>query len=232
MSHRAYSVLTLKRADDDKRIIEGMASTPTPDRQGDIVEPLGGMFKTPLPLLLDHDARAAVGHVEFAEATPTGIKFRARIAKIDEPGEAKNLVDRAWHLVKHKLRAAVSIGFRPLKGGTEPLPDGGLRFRKWEWLELSLVAIPANAEATVFAAKSARDAARAIRMHEKKVHHVVRLDAPVGKEKRPGVVRLSVADKRKGRWIVEARERAKSRPPVVVRISAADMIAAMKGKGR
>ena len=43
---RAYSVLDIKRVrDDDLRIIEGMATTPTTDRLGDIVEPLGVTFK-------------------------------------------------------------------------------------------------------------------------------------------------------------------------------------------
>ena len=42
----AYSVLTIKEVSEDKRIISGMATTPEPDRVGDIVElesPLGAV---------------------------------------------------------------------------------------------------------------------------------------------------------------------------------------------
>jgi HK97 family phage prohead protease len=148
---RAYSIMRVKSFDDEERVIEGIASTPEPDRTADIVEPYGAKFKLPMPLLLDHDHKNAVGVVEVANVTPKGIAFKARIAKIAEPGEAKDLVDKAWQLVKHKLRAAVSIGFRPLEH--EILPTGGIRFKAWEWFELSLVAVPANSGCTITTAK-------------------------------------------------------------------------------
>ena len=37
------------------RMITGVATTPTPDRVGDIIEPLGVRFNNPLPLLWQHD---------------------------------------------------------------------------------------------------------------------------------------------------------------------------------
>lgn len=154
MSDRAYTLLDIKSVSEDSRVIEGIASTPRPDRQGDVVEPLGATYRTPMPLLLDHDSRQAVGHVEIAKASKDGITFKARIVKIDEPGELKDLTDKAWLLVKHRLRAAVSIGFRALEGGVEIMKDGGYRFTSWEWLELSLVSIPAQSDAVVFEAKS------------------------------------------------------------------------------
>ena len=197
MRNRAYALVNIKRVSEDERVIEGIASTPTPDRMGDVVEPLGGKFALPLVMLLDHDARQAVGQVEYARATSDGIEFRARIAKIDEPGEAKDLVDRAWQLVKAKLRAAVSIGFRPLPDGIELMRNGGVRFKAWEWLELSLVAIPANAEATIFSAKTMRDAAREIARHDrspevvpKRASRVVRLDGKSAGSPKGRVVRL------------------------------------------
>jgi hypothetical protein len=42
--NRAYSILTVKAVEEDQRIIRGMATTPSPDRVGDIVEPLGVKF--------------------------------------------------------------------------------------------------------------------------------------------------------------------------------------------
>jgi HK97 family phage major capsid protein len=150
--NRAYSILEIKSVNDGDRIIEGIASTPTPDRVGDVVEPMGAQFKLPMPLLLDHDSRQSVGHVTFAKPTKSGIPFKAKIESTDEPGEVKDLLDKAWQLAKLKLRSAVSIGFTI--NAYEILKEGGWRITEWEWLELSLVTIPANADATITSIKS------------------------------------------------------------------------------
>jgi HK97 family phage prohead protease len=149
---RAYSLLDIRAYDDDERVIEGIASTPSPDRYGDIVNPMGAKFATPMPLLWQHDAQKPVGTVEFAKPTKAGIPFRARLAKIEEPGTLKDRVDEAWQSLKAKLVRAVSIGFRSLKHSY--LENGGIEFSEWEWLELSLVTIPANADATITSIKS------------------------------------------------------------------------------
>ena len=99
---RAYSVIEMKsmKEDGDLVLIEGIATTPAPDRMGDVVEPDGAKFKLPIPLLWQHAARQPIGMVE--EAT---------------------------------------------KGSRS------LRFKEWEWLELSAVTIPANAEASIQSVK-------------------------------------------------------------------------------
>ncbi len=150
--NRAYSLLEIKSVKDDERVIEGIASTPSPDRVGDIVEPMGAKFSLPMPLLLDHNHEQNVGQVTFAKPTKAGIPFRAKIESDDEPGEVKTLLDKAWKLVKKGLRSAVSIGFTI--DDYEVMKDGGWRIKQWSWLELSLVTIPANAEATIDRIKS------------------------------------------------------------------------------
>ena len=50
--------------------------------------------------------------------------------------------------------AGVSIGFRELANGVELLKSGGLRFTAIEVYELSLVTVPANADATILSIKS------------------------------------------------------------------------------
>ena len=152
MINRAYSILTVKRVDEGSRVIEGMATTPSPDRMGDIVEPLGVQFKNPAPLLWQHDSTKPVGTVTFGKPTAAGVSFKARIEKIDEPGTLKDRLDEAWQSVKLGLVRAVSIGFRSLESSI--MKDGGLRFLKTEVLELSLVTVPANSEATITAVKS------------------------------------------------------------------------------
>jgi HK97 family phage prohead protease len=150
--NRAYSLLTIKKLADEERLIEGIASTPTVDRVGDIVEPMGAKFKIPMPLLWQHRSDQPVGHVEFAQPTDKGIPFVARIAKIAEPGELKNICDKAWQAVKAKLAGAVSIGFKITD--YEVLKEGGWRIKEWEWLELSIVTIPANSDCTITTIRS------------------------------------------------------------------------------
>jgi HK97 family phage major capsid protein/HK97 family phage prohead protease len=150
---RAYSLLTIKAVDTDLRTIAGIASTPEPDRMGDVVEPLGIRFKNPLPLLLYHDTKKPVGTVTFSAPTAEGLAFTASLPTVDEPGTLRDRVDEAWHSIKAGLLAGVSIGFRSLEETFEKKTNG-FRFLKSEILELSLVAIPANAGATIQSIKS------------------------------------------------------------------------------
>jgi len=169
MMERAYSLLEVKGVRDgpDEWVIEGTASTPTPDRMGDVVEPLGAQFRVPMPLLMDHRGDKPIGRVEFARPTASGIPFRAHLPKVAEPGALKDRVDEAVQSIRYRLRSAVSIGFRALSDGVERMKDGGLRFKSWEWLELSLVTIPANSEATISAIKSLDSAALAASGHRR-----------------------------------------------------------------
>jgi HK97 family phage major capsid protein/HK97 family phage prohead protease len=151
--NRAYSVIAIKSIDEDARTIEGVASSITPDRVGDIVEPRGAKFGLPLPLLWQHKHDSPVGHVTAAETSDGDIRVRAQIARIDEPGELQTLTDRAWQSVKSGLVRGLSIGFRPLSSPEKIAGTSGVRFKAWEWLELSLVTIPANADATIAVVK-------------------------------------------------------------------------------
>lgn len=153
---RAYSVLSCKAMteDDEYVYVEGMASTPTPDRMNDSVDPMGAKFKTPMPLLWQHAHDKPIGQMTFAKASREGIPFKAQIPKIREEGKLKERVDEAIHSLKYKLISAVSIGFSVMKDGYEQRDDGGWNIKSWEWLELSLVTIPANAEAIITAVKS------------------------------------------------------------------------------
>lgn len=149
---RAYSILHVKAVDAAKRVIAGTATTPNPDRLGDIVEPLGVTFTNPMPLLLHHNSQKPVGRVVFRTPTKHGIEFEATLPALDEPGPLKDRIDEAWQSLKIGLIAGVSIGFRGIE--TAFMKDGGVRFLKTEVLELSLVTVPANADATIHTIKS------------------------------------------------------------------------------
>lgn len=162
--NRAYSIFQVKHVDEDQRIIEGVATTPTTDRVGDIVEPRGAKFSLPLPLLWQHRSAEPIGHVVAANVSDAGITVRAKFANITEPGKLKDRLDEAWQSIKHGLVRGLSIGFMPLKDGMEPInpkePWGGQRFTAWDFMELSAVTIPANAEASINTIKSIDDEAR------------------------------------------------------------------------
>jgi HK97 family phage major capsid protein/HK97 family phage prohead protease len=152
---RAYSLLEVKTIDEDARVITGIATTPTPDRLGDIVEPKGAEFKLPIPLLSHHNPTKPIGHVTKAKVTKDGIEVTAKLVK-PEAGAPQSWADRlneAWADIKSGLVRGLSIGFKPLE---EARIDGtySFRFIKWLWLELSAVTIPANMDATIATVKS------------------------------------------------------------------------------
>jgi HK97 family phage major capsid protein/HK97 family phage prohead protease len=148
------AVLELKAADDADRILEGIATTPTPDRGGDIIEPLGAQFTLPIPLLWQHDQRQPIGEVIAADVTPSGIRIKARIARVAEPGALKDRLDEAYHTLKANLVRGLSIGWLPID--LQPIRGSfGMRAVKWAWHELSAVTIPQNPDSLVTAVKSA-----------------------------------------------------------------------------
>lgn len=151
---RAYSLLSIEKVDSERRVITGIATTPTPDSVGDIIEPLGITFNNPVPLLLHHNRQAPVGRVMLKPPTRKGVEFEASFPHVNEPGIVKDRVDEAWHSVKAGLLTGASVGIVGLRKDTEPLPTGGLRIRKSEIIEMSLVTIPANREATILTVKS------------------------------------------------------------------------------
>ena len=173
---RAYSLLTLKAVDEDQRIITGIATTPTPDRVGDIVEPAGAEFKLPIPFLWQHNSREPLGHVTKAKVNSEGIEITAQLVKIDEPGKLKDRLDEAWQSIKSGLVRGLSIGFKELEYSR--LDDGsyGYRYLRWLFLELSAVTIPANGDCTIQAVKSIDASLRAA--SGQKQFAVVRLTPP------------------------------------------------------
>ena len=153
---RAHSLLTVKDVRLATREFEGVATTPTPDRLGDIVEPLGASFRLPLPLLWQHKHDQPVGHVVDAKVSARGIDVVGRLAKVTEPGTLKDRCDLAFQSIQHRLVQGLSIGFKPKEYSfIDPdNPFGGLKYSKVEILELSLVTIPAHQDATISVVRS------------------------------------------------------------------------------
>jgi HK97 family phage major capsid protein/HK97 family phage prohead protease len=157
MLRHTTATLEIKAADDETRIVEGIATTPSPDRGGDIMEPLGAQFTLPMPFLWQHDPKQPIGQVLAAEVTPSGISIKAQIARVDEPGVLKDRLDEAYQSLKAKLVRGLSIGWHPI----DILPikgSFGVRAVKWAWRELSAVTLPQNPETQILTVKSAAPA--------------------------------------------------------------------------
>ena len=160
LDSHACSLLTLKSFDEQRRTFRGIASTVQPDRMEDVVEPRGAEFALPLPFLHQHDAKRPIGKITAARVTDHGIEVDGFVENVAEPPALKERLDVAWAEMKSGLVAGLSIGFRGKE--YERIKDStGLRFKRWEWLELSLVTIPANSQASIHAIKSIDQRARA-----------------------------------------------------------------------
>ena len=156
---RLYALIQVKAFDEEQRILEGMATTPTPDHGDDVVEPFGVKFKNPLPFVLHHNQHTPVGTVNFGRPSAGGIPFTARIPKVTEPGIVRDRTDEAWHSAKYGLLRGVSIGYLPIKA--ERRATGGRHLKEIEVYELSMVTVPMNAETTILSIKSLDAAALA-----------------------------------------------------------------------
>jgi HK97 family phage prohead protease len=148
LDKRAHSLVVFKAIDDDARIIEGTASSPALDTDGDTLDPKGAEYSLPMPLLWQHRSDEPIGFVTAARVTDKGITIRAQIAK-----GVSTRIDEAWALIKGGLVRGLSVGAQ-LKEYSHK-PTGGLTVTKWRWRELSAVTIPANQEASISLVKSA-----------------------------------------------------------------------------
>jgi HK97 family phage major capsid protein/HK97 family phage prohead protease len=150
---RAYSLLEIKSVEPARRTFSGIASTPELDRQGHVVDPATLRFRNPVPLLFHHDQTKPIGTATLT-ATPDGILFQATLPVVDDPGPLKARVDDAWQCIKAGIITGVSIGLLPVKHGLQRLSSGAWKVANTEIIELSLVTIPANVNATIRLVKS------------------------------------------------------------------------------
>lgn len=150
---RACTLMTVKSVNEDERIITGIASTPSPDRDGDILESGGATYRSDTPFLWQHDRSQPIGTCT-PKMVKEGMQITAKLAKPtpDMPSQLAARLDEAWASIKAGLVRGLSIGFLPKEYSY--LDEGGIRFLKWDLLEVSAVTIPANAECSIQTVKS------------------------------------------------------------------------------
>lgn len=151
--NRACTLMTVKSVNEDERVITGIASTPSPDRDGDILEPGGAAFRSDTPFLWQHDRSQPIGTCT-PKMVKEGLQITAKLVKPtpDMPSQLAARLDEAWASIKAGLVRGLSIGFRPIEYSF--LDEGGIRFLSWDLLEVSAVTIPANAECSIQTVKS------------------------------------------------------------------------------
>lgn len=183
---RAYATFEVKAAEgpDGKRKFIGVASTPSVDRMGDVIEPEGMEISIPTPLLWQHDSSQPIGWVRSAKVTKKGVEVECEVAAISEDGPLKARLDECWQMLKTGLVRGLSVGFNVLESsrieGTY-----GYRFIKTQLLELSTVTIPANQDCGLTSIKSADQAARRSQLGHTGARPVVRSAGKAGRPPEP-----------------------------------------------
>ncbi len=137
-------------------VIEGYANTSTKDRVGDIVQPeaftksLPTYLKNPV-LLANHDWNDPCGVVQSAEITDKGLFVKARISDTREDIKT---------LVREGCLRTFSIGYNELDADYNEDTKTKV-VKELELLEISIVTVPANAEAVFQLAAKPAEAEKA-----------------------------------------------------------------------
>jgi len=135
----------------DKLWIEGIANANVVDRMQERLDPIGldiTNFLKNRQLLAHHSYYHPIGQVESIDVTDDGVLFKAWIGN---PKAAKltAMQEEIISLVKQGILKTVSVGFIPKQVRPAEYDEQGnlstpTIVEKWELLELSIVAIPAN----------------------------------------------------------------------------------------
>jgi HK97 family phage prohead protease len=129
--------------DPQERIVEGYASLPNLDDQGDVIpldviEAALPAFMNPWGNLREMHQQSAVGKVLAAKVDEHGLKI---ITKIEDP--------TAWAKVKSGVYMGFSIGGNIPDDATETRADGARLIKEVQLSEISLVDRPANPRARI-----------------------------------------------------------------------------------
>ena len=144
----------VNRADEETRTFWAVASSPTVDRQGDLVEPDGWDFanflKNPvIPWAHDY-ASPPVARALAVKVDQGRLLFQAQFPTAEEYAFA----DTIYRLYKGGYLRAFSVGFAPLESEVATHRVNGraltgTRYLRQELYEISCVTLPANPEALV-----------------------------------------------------------------------------------
>jgi HK97 family phage prohead protease len=152
--------VTIEKSADSSRTVTFVASDESVDRYGDIIRASGwdlANFKFNPVLLFGHDSsKVPIGRVP--EISVQGSRLIAT-AQFREEGKSED-ADDVYSAIQEGLLNAVSVGFLPTKAPNYIWADDDPKHERWptgyefvaqELLELSVVPVPANAQALALA---------------------------------------------------------------------------------
>jgi len=131
----------------EKSVTSFIMSTPTIDRMGDTIDPMGwdlsNFNKNPIALF-NHSYDMPIG--KWANVRVENNQLIGDL-ELAAPGTSE-LVDTVRSLVEQRILSAVSVGFGAIE---YEFGDSGIEFKKQELMECSLVSVPANPQALAIA---------------------------------------------------------------------------------
>ena len=159
MNKKDVSIITEDLGD---RSVQFTISKEVVDRDGDILRASGVDFtnymKNPVFLSFHNSREFPLGKVTKFWVEGNSVKAIVYFPPIEElstnpeqASEKAKLVDFTYHCYKTGMLNAVSVGFIPLEWIET---ENGFDIQKWELLEFSAVAVPANQDAIAEAVKS------------------------------------------------------------------------------
>lgn len=159
LNKKDVSIITEDLGD---RCVQFTISKEVVDRDGDILRASGVDFtnymKNPVFLSFHNSREFPLGKVTKFWVEGNSVKAIVYFPPIEElstnpeqASEKAKLVDFTYHCYKTGMLNAVSVGFIPLEWVEN---ENGFDIQKWELLEFSAVAVPANQDAIAEAVKS------------------------------------------------------------------------------
>jgi len=152
-----YREVELQRGtlDEEARTVQATLSTESPVERFFGTEVLEHTPKTidlarakrGLPLLFSHDQQTPIGRVEGVELQGDRLEGRLRFSR-------NTRAEEIWQDVREGMLSDVSIGYRVRQWADV---DGGRRAKRWELLEASVVAVPADPGAQIHREEPAMD---------------------------------------------------------------------------
>lgn len=180
--------------DKGKMSVTAVLTTRTPDRQGDVIDPLGGDFSEheTNPVVMFHhgkEHKLPIGKAEDRDGNYTVRLVKARdcsdaLVGTTHFAQSNRFANDVFGLVAEDVLRGVSIGFDPLSdpdsveelGRSPTLKRPALHFKGWKLLEYSHTPLGVNRDALTVAVQKALDGSRV--MHPKLLQYLRPMAAP------------------------------------------------------
>lgn len=143
-----------RAADDGRRVLEIVGTTPALDRDGESITAEGwqldNYLKNPVVMFGHNYVDRPVARTVALAKSPEGLVFRIQFPTEEQAGDWFGFSDSVYRMMKSGFINASSVGFMPLEwadGDGDGKSAPRRTFTKQDLLELSIVPVPSNPEA-------------------------------------------------------------------------------------